>query len=88
MACFSQSGHRVVVERLTAVSACLFKTNRLSYTYLPLKGDKLERWQKLCEQAATEQDPDKLTELANEIDRLLEEKEKRLQGEQGKSSAA
>jgi hypothetical protein len=32
----------------------------------------------LCEQAATEQDPQKLLELINEINRILEEKERRL----------
>jgi hypothetical protein len=31
-----------------------------------------ERWEKLCELAAKEQDPKKLMELANEIDRLFE----------------
>jgi hypothetical protein len=37
-----------------------------------------ERWMKLCEQAANEQDPGKLMELVAEINRLLEEKEQRL----------
>jgi len=37
-----------------------------------------ERWMKLCEQAANEQDPGKLMELVTEINRLLEEKEQRL----------
>lgn len=35
----------------------------------------------LCEQAANEQDPDKLMELVKEINRLLEEKELRLKRE-------
>jgi hypothetical protein len=39
-----------------------------------------ERWRELCEQAANEQDPDKLLELTAEIDKLLEEKFERLQG--------
>jgi predicted Zn-dependent protease len=43
-----------------------------------MQGEKGERWRKLCEQAASEQDPQKLMELAREIDRLLEEKERRL----------
>jgi len=30
-----------------------------------------ERWQELCEQAANEQDPTKLLELIEEINRLL-----------------
>jgi hypothetical protein len=34
----------------------------------------------LCEQAATEQDPEKLMELISQINRLLEAKERRLKG--------
>jgi len=33
----------------------------------------------LCEQAAVEQDPDKLMTLVHEIERLLQEKEDRLE---------
>lgn len=40
--------------------------------------DKRERWMILCEQAANEQDGDKLLELTVEIDRLLAEKQDRL----------
>jgi hypothetical protein len=47
----------------------------------PLKGEKLERWQQLCAQAAVEQDPKKLIELVKEIDRLLGEKQDRLNRE-------
>jgi hypothetical protein len=36
------------------------------------------RWMELCEQAAVEQDPQKLMELVEEINRLLLEKEKRV----------
>jgi hypothetical protein len=36
-----------------------------------------ERWIELCEQAAVEQDHDRLMALISEIDRLLAEKEKR-----------
>jgi len=43
-----------------------------------MEGDRLERWQELCAQAATEQDPDRLLVLVQEINRLLEDKEKRL----------
>jgi hypothetical protein len=46
-----------------------------------MQGEKGERWRKLCEQAAGEQDPEKLMELAHEIDRLLEAKEQRLKGQ-------
>lgn len=37
-----------------------------------------ELWLELCEQAATEQDPAKLYTLVEEINRLLEEKQLRL----------
>jgi len=40
-----------------------------------------ERWKQLCEMAANEQDPAKLMELITEINRLLQAKEQRLQGE-------
>ena len=49
-----------------------------------LKGDKREYWMRLCEQAANEQDPEKLMELVKEINRLLEEKELRLKKESPK----
>ncbi|HXF11864.1 MAG TPA: hypothetical protein VN517_01830 [Terriglobales bacterium] len=35
----------------------------------------------LCEQAAVEQDPAKLMDLIKEINKLLEEKERRLKGD-------
>jgi hypothetical protein len=44
-----------------------------------LNGDGKERWIELCGQAAIEQDPSRLLALTNEIIRLLEEKEARLQ---------
>jgi len=37
-----------------------------------------EAWVKLCEQAAIEQDPEKLVALTQEICRLLDEREKRV----------
>jgi small-conductance mechanosensitive channel len=43
-----------------------------------VQGDAKERWLQLCEQAAVEQDRDKLLQLMREISRLLEEKENRL----------
>jgi hypothetical protein len=45
----------------------------------PVEGPNRERWEELCRQAAVEKDPKKLLELAAEINRLLQEKEKRLQ---------
>jgi hypothetical protein len=41
-------------------------------------GPNAERWLKLCEQAASEQDPAKLRALINEIDALLGAKYDRL----------
>ena len=44
----------------------------------PLDGPIKERWMQLCERAANEKDPAKVLELVQEINRLLEEKERRL----------
>lgn len=44
-----------------------------------------EKWMELCQQAATEQDADKLLKLITEINRLLDEKENRLKGNLPKS---
>jgi hypothetical protein len=41
--------------------------------------DKKERWLQLCEQAAVEQDPERLLKLVDEISRMLDEKNKRVQ---------
>jgi hypothetical protein len=43
-----------------------------------MKGEILVEWQKLCPQAATEQDPEKLLDLVKRINFLLEQKEQRL----------
>ena len=40
--------------------------------------DKTERWFHLCQQAAVEQDPDKLLALIQEINDILEDQERRL----------
>ena len=37
-----------------------------------------ERWRQLCPQASTEKDPKRLLELAEEINMLLDDKEKTL----------
>ena len=37
-----------------------------------------ERWQWLCEQIAVERDPKRFMALVNELNKLLEEKERRL----------
>lgn len=43
-----------------------------------MQGTQQERWQELCAQAAKEQDPQKLMVLVEEINRLLAEKQERL----------
>ncbi len=43
-----------------------------------MEGETKERWFQLAQLAAVEQDPQKLLVLVQEINRLLEEKEKRL----------
>ena len=37
-----------------------------------------EKWQRLCEQIAVEQDPTRFMNFVNELNKLLEEKERRL----------
>jgi hypothetical protein len=43
-----------------------------------MKGKAKEDWMYFCEQAAVEQDPDKLLQLVQKINQMLEEKENRL----------
>lgn len=46
---------------------------------LAMNGEQAkQKWLKLCEQAAVEQDPEKLVTLTREICRLLEERENEL----------
>jgi len=40
-----------------------------------MQGETLEEWQKLCNQAAREQEPDRLLALIQRINDLLEQKE-------------
>jgi len=40
-----------------------------------MQAQNLEQWQKLCQQAAGERDPQRLMQLIQEIDRTLSEKE-------------
>jgi hypothetical protein len=44
-----------------------------------MQNEKKEHWMSLCEQAAAEQNPERLLELIAEINRMLDEKDKRLQ---------
>ena len=46
-----------------------------------MTGEKRERWQELCEQAMTEQDPERMIKLVEEINRLLVEKQARLKAQ-------
>jgi hypothetical protein len=48
---------------------------------------KKERWRELCEQAAIEQDPEKLHELVKEIVRVLEAKEQGFQQRRSSSDS-
>jgi hypothetical protein len=48
-----------------------------SEVFLFMQGENKERWKQLCEEAAIEQDPTRLSELVREINSLLEEKELR-----------
>jgi hypothetical protein len=43
-----------------------------------VQGETKERWQQLCQQAATEQDPERLLLLVEEITELLQKKQARL----------
>ena len=52
-----------------------------------MQGKTRERWLELCEQAAVEQDHDKLMALIAEIDRLLGEKEQRLRNKEHQADA-
>jgi hypothetical protein len=47
-------------------------------------GASQERWRRLCEQAAKEQDPKRLVQLVKEINDLLEAKQKRLSEDSAK----
>ena len=47
-----------------------------------MQGETGERWRRLCEQAAVERDANKLMELIEEINQLLEGKEQRLREQQ------
>jgi hypothetical protein len=43
-----------------------------------MQGEQKERWLELCELAAKEQDPGKLLRFVQEINHLLDEKQKRI----------
>lgn len=43
---------------------------------IPQNDNKVEDWQKLCEEAAEERDPARLMELVEQIDKILAAKER------------
>ena len=53
-----------------------------------MQGQAKELWVSLCEQAATEQNPGRLMKLIAEIDRLLREKEERVNNRPDSQNAA
>ena len=59
---------------LTTISDRMFA--RLEYVVM--QGKLKEEWMQLCEQAAVEQDTERLMGLITEINRMLDEKEQRL----------
>jgi hypothetical protein len=48
-----------------------------------MQGEAGERWRELCQEAAVEQDAQKLLKLISEINKLLEAKEQRLHRQRG-----
>ena len=51
-----------------------------------MRGKTKELWEQFCEQAAVEQDPEKLIQLVKEINRMLEERETSLKRREEKKS--
>jgi hypothetical protein len=47
-----------------------------------------ERWKFLCEEASTEQDPERLAELVKEINDLIQKKQARLSRIEAETAAA
>lgn len=76
-------------KRMWRFRALLYIRNS-AYTCAYMRGETRQRWQKLCEEAAEEQDHNKLMKLIDEINTLLETKEQRLsaQEQQAKKQSA
>jgi hypothetical protein len=55
------------------------RTRRITLPHEDRVQEKTERWKELCEQAAVEQDPQRLLELTREINDLLLGKQRRLE---------
>ncbi len=78
----------LLVDELLRVRAPARRDLALSNTLISprlevcaMKGKTKQHWMALCEQAAVEQDSEKLLELIHEIDRMLDDKEQRLKHE-------
>ena len=54
-----------------------------------MQGENEERWMQLCRDAISERDPDKLMQIMEQINRMLENKEQRLKEQRinGQSAA-
>jgi hypothetical protein len=64
-----------IITEVGLVSAALACSRTEAHT---MEAKTREDWMYFCEQAAVEQDPEKLLQLVKEINRMLEEKENRL----------
>jgi hypothetical protein len=79
---WSASAFRGKAHSAIARAGCIF-TGRKSTLKLivfspSVQGEKKERWERLCEQVSTEQDPVKMLKLITEINELHMAKETRL----------
>jgi hypothetical protein len=63
-------------------------TEFTDWRHSTMQGKVKEDWLQLCEQVAIEQDTDRMIELVRELNRMLEEKEQRLDRKQSKNGAA
>ena len=53
-----------------------------------MQGEKEERWMELCRRAVVERDADRLTDIVDQINRMLYEKEQRLKEERQQNPGA
>jgi DnaJ-domain-containing protein 1 len=92
----NSSDHHEERSEMAAANAALLsmKTNKLGWPPVSardglrvrrdsMQGKARERWQELCEQAANEQDPAKMLQIVEEINRLLAVKYDRLSRQDG-----
>jgi hypothetical protein len=79
---FSGSTKKTVDVFFSMIDGIFTLTTRVSgqacFWRITVEDQVTERWRELCAQASTEKDPKRLLELAEEINRLLDEKEKAL----------